>query len=111
MGFAIGGWGCAEGGAKDLGKVVIICDTAADSDFTDGKRCFGEKFFRIGKTALFDIFGRGGREVFLENPINLAVSARPLIEVYVFLFFFLSEPVALPSSEGSPTSSRISSAI
>ena len=74
MGFTIGGRGCAEGGAKDLGKVVIICDTASDSDFTDGKRCFGEKFFRIGKTALFDIFGRGGGEVFLENPINLAVS-------------------------------------
>ena len=60
-------------GAEHLGKIVVVTNAATRGNLSYGQRGALEQTRRIGKSALFDVFGRGGGEVFPEDAVDLAV--------------------------------------
>ena len=58
---------------EDLGKIVVVGDSAKKRDFIDGKLGGAEQLAGVGQPAFFDVLRRGAIEVFLEDVVDLAV--------------------------------------
>ena len=57
---------------EDLGKIVVVGDSAQLRDFAHGQVGRRQQFTRFVQSSAFDIFRRRGVKIFLENGVQFA---------------------------------------